>query len=340
MSFLKITDPTKRDQMVQELLNTRRNIKQESYSKHLGDVKLHDKYTKQFKPITDKLDTIPKAIEPTLSNINTTLAALPANISNALPALTAPAASQVYSLPAPAASLEIEDINTASSADDRAPLATINLGNIASEYMNQLAFNNTDTTYGIHVKSGYPLGTFFIGREQVQIDGNDLIIRDKRYTGTEGLWYLIMDKDADIEDGPYTDDDWNNYKDIMITTRALYNSDNMHPKSNKSFKWKTMLSQIWLDIKSKKGSSIRASSNDNKSSNTTYAAGGNSAASVIFLPSDPDALFDRLDKLLASKDVGNTGLRNEMVAIVDELKRLGQMPEDEYKILNVIINND
>jgi hypothetical protein len=44
----------------------------------------------------------------------------------------------------------------------------------------------------------------------------------------------------------------------------------------------------------------------------------------IFLPSDPTALLERLDLLLASKQAGNTGVRNEAVAICDELKRLGK----------------
>ena len=95
MSFLKITDPHKRDQLVEELLNTRRNIKQESFSSHLGQVRMKERYSKQFKPITEKLEAIPKSIanvlEPTLSSIATSqaatqsaLAQLPSNISDAI----------------------------------------------------------------------------------------------------------------------------------------------------------------------------------------------------------------------------------------------------------------
>ena len=95
MSFLKITDPTKRDQLVQELLNTRKNIKEDSYSSHLGKIKLQERYSNQLKPVTDKLKAIPKSIanvlEPTLISIAesqaaipTALAALPSNISDAI----------------------------------------------------------------------------------------------------------------------------------------------------------------------------------------------------------------------------------------------------------------
>ena len=40
---------------------------------------------------------------------------------------------------------------------------------------------------------------------------------------------------------------------------------------------------------------------------------------TVVIPSSPDALIDRLQLLLASKAAGNTGVRNELVSIFDEL---------------------
>jgi len=40
-----------------------------------------------------------------------------------------------------------------------------------------------------------------------------------------------------------------------------------------------------------------------------------------FLPCDPNALCERLELLMASKQAGNTRLRNEIVSICDELMR-------------------
>jgi hypothetical protein len=190
MSFLKITDPAKRDQLVQELLNTRRNIKEESYSNHLGKIRIQDKYSKQLKPVTDKLDTIPKAItsalEPTLSAIPTALAALP----QILPA--------PWSIATTTEPLQIEDIS-APEPSLEAPQSSILFGDIASKYMNSLMAGDTDTTFGIHTKDGQQPGTFFIGNKHVQIAGNDLIIKGKMYEGTEGLWNLIMNKEIEDE---------------------------------------------------------------------------------------------------------------------------------------------
>ena len=43
------------------------------------------------------------------------------------------------------------------------------------------------------------------------------------------------------------------------------------------------------------------------------------SAPAIILPCDPIALVERLDILLASKAAENTGVRNELVSICDEL---------------------
>ena len=58
---------------------------------------------------------------------------------------------------------------------------------------------------------------------------------------------------------------------------------------------------------------------------------------VIVMPSDPNALLERTDLLLASKKAGNTGVENESVAICDELKRQGYLDTRSYKKLNSFI---
>ena len=59
--------------------------------------------------------------------------------------------------------------------------------------------------------------------------------------------------------------------------------------------------------------------------------------SGLFLPSDPNALIDRFDLLFSSQKAGHTGVRNEIVAILDELKRQGVINVSEYKKLNSLI---
>jgi len=57
-----------------------------------------------------------------------------------------------------------------------------------------------------------------------------------------------------------------------------------------------------------------------------------------FLPSDPNALFERLELLMASKQAGNTGVRNEIVSICDELLRQKILSRDACKNLMLALN--
>ena len=58
---------------------------------------------------------------------------------------------------------------------------------------------------------------------------------------------------------------------------------------------------------------------------------------IVIMSSDPNALLERLDLLLASQEAGHTGVRNELVSICDELKRQGVLDAGTYKKLNSII---
>ena len=59
-----------------------------------------------------------------------------------------------------------------------------------------------------------------------------------------------------------------------------------------------------------------------------------------FLPSDPNVLCEWLELLMASKQAGNTGLRNEIVSICDELLRQKNLSRDAYKNLMLTLNKD
>ena len=127
----------------------------------------------------------------------------------------------------------------------------------------------------------------------------------------------------------YTDKDYDNYEDLMIMTNALhrgYDEDNPHPKGSGSTKWKKLLSPIWYR---KKGVIIFPKKKE-----------GYEGEGVVVIPSDPNALLERLDLLLASQGAGHTCVGNELVSICDELKRQGVFDTKTYKKLNSIIKND
>ncbi len=190
------------------------------------------------------------------------------------------------------------------------------LGEIAAAYLRRFAdqASTTDKIFGIHDKDG----RFYIGNTEVILDDNDIIIGNKTYTGTPGLWELIVSKQPSPD--IYTVSDMENYQEILLNTNALKRNNDpneVYPKSNKSVKWLNLLKPIWdKRARKRKGDGLH----------------------TIYLPSDSSALLQRLDILLASKQAGNTGVRNEAVAVCDELKRQGRINDDEYKLFNQIIN--
>jgi hypothetical protein len=58
----------------------------------------------------------------------------------------------------------------------------------------------------------------------------------------------------------------------------------------------------------------------------------NKEPTPIILPSDPNALLDRLGLLLASHRAGNTGACNEIVSMCDELRRQGVVNDSNIKL--------
>ena len=142
---------------------------------------------------------------------------------------------------------------------------------------------------------------------------NNIIVEGEKFTGTPGLWELIME-DKPNKTKP-TEMDKAAYRDLLIKTNAMYRNfdpDTNSPRSSGSYKWTNIISPIWS---AHMGRRIKAMK----------------GKGVVVIPSDPNALLERLDLLLASQDAGHTGVGNELVSICDELKRQGVLDMKDYK---------
>ena len=109
----------------------------------------------------------------------------------------------------------------------------INIGRIADKYLHTSHGKSGDHShYGLKDKNGQ----FYIGKDLIEIDGNDLVIKGKRYRGTQGLWQLITMKEP--EPGFPTKEDEKNYGEIMVEADAIRHPDNPdRPFESKSSKW-------------------------------------------------------------------------------------------------------
>ena len=75
--------------------------------------------------------------------------------------------------------------------------------------------SGTDKTFGLRDKDG----KFYIGNKETKIKENNIIVVEKKYTGTPGSWELIVATTPD--DKIFHNEDYDNYAEIMHSTNAL-----------------------------------------------------------------------------------------------------------------------
>ena len=209
MSFLNISDPKKRDLIVKEYLELKKNIRDNLLSERTAEQQLQTDLSKIFKPITETQKATSREITEGLKPIKEGIDNLP----------------QFITFP------PTQPIGEASGEEK-----SLDFGEIAKEYLED---PDRDTTFGIRNEEGL----YYIGNKQATIVNNNIIIGDEKFEGTPGLWELIMSKN--LED--FSKEDYENYAKLMVKTNALYRDNNpksLYPKSSRSDKWR-LVKYIW-----------------------------------------------------------------------------------------------
>ena len=280
MSFLKITNIEKRDYIVKKFLKTTPNIQLDFLSERVGDVNTQYELSKLFKQVTDMQKDLKEVLVSELKPITEGMKNLQKTVTfRQFPFITA-------------------------YEDDGEEEVDVFIGDISEQYLRKFASaSGTNKTFGLRDKDG----KFYIGNKEAKIMENNIIVGDREYVGTPGLWELIVattpdDKifTIDIYDNY---DNYDNYAEIMHSINAFRRNNEESKTKPKSWKWKLILKTIWDEKDLYTGNGITPS------------------VPTIILPCDPTALVDRLDALMGSKAAGNTGVRNELVSVCDELLR-------------------
>ena len=314
MSFIKIKDPRKREELIKDFIETRKRIKDNFISRKVGEAEYQTGLTKLFKPVTETQKATTKEIteaqKATAEKFTSELLPIKEGIEE-LP-------TKLFRKIFPSIEFKASDI--------------INFGPLAVDALLQ-AFtkNNIDLTYGIYAKDG----KFKIGSKEVNIEDNDIKVDDIIFEGTKGFWELVTSKNPKPEN--YNDEDLSKYQRLVILTNTAYQNNNPNqnkPKSSVSKKWKNIIKPIWEAIKQQKEEYKEFEEEYEEDEDPKPSTSG---TGLKILPSDPNALIDRFDLLFSSKKAGHTGVRNEIISILDELKRQGVININEYKKLNSLI---
>ena len=301
MSFLKISDPLKRDSIVKEYLELKKKIRNNFLSERIGEQQLQTDLSKFYKPITETQKATTREITEGLKPIREGIEKLPEAIQ-------------------PLGKATEKEEKEEKEEEEEEEVEKKRIGKIAYKYLNRLL---RDETFGIRKEEG----KYKIGSQDIIIFNNDIFMENHNvmFKGTDGLWDLIMSK----EPKKFNNKDYEEYKKLMIISGALHinnNPKNPYPKGNhRGYKWERIIAPIWFGKKE----GLRKPPKEKE--------GHQRGKGVVVIPSDPNALLERLDLLLASQEAGHTGVRNELVSICDELKRQGVLDTKAYKKLNHLI---
>ena len=319
MSFIKVKDPRKREELIKDFIETRKRIKDNFIAKKVGEAEYQTGLTKLFKPVTETQKATAKEtaekITQELLPIKEGIEKLPGTISEGFPAL----------------GMTEEEL--------------IKIGPIARKYI-QSNLGRATTRAGLYSEDD----NLKIGYRPVKIENDDIIINDERFKGTPGLWELITSNDIP-EKEKYNATDLRDYITIMNITKATYDKNNKRI-GGKNNKMNNLIKPLVIALEKGGGNKLVTEINkhfglEEETAEEEEEEEYEEPALIPFtptkgtglkiLPSDPNALIDRFDLLFSSKKAGHTGVRNEIVSILDELKRQGVLKTNEYKKLNSLI---
>lgn len=182
--------------------------------------------------------------------------------------------------------------------------------NLSKTYISGLIHdtkNKYDFTYGVRYNPDD--GDFYIGNSNIKFDNNSLVIRDREYPSTRGLYELLFKR---IPRG-YTAEDKKHYINILKSTSAHkrnYDSSKQVSGTN-SWKYKNIIKSMI------RGPRVRHDHVGTGASDLMMQVTDNAIDYVHW--DDPNELVDRLRLLVASQAAGNSNHTNEINSIIEEL---------------------
>ena len=155
MSFIKVTDPRKREELIKDFIETRKRIKDNFIARKVGEADYQTGLTKLFKPVTETQKATTKEItdaqKATAEKFTSELLPIREGIEE-LP-------TKLFKKIFPSIELKASDI--------------VNLGPLAvNALLEAFTKKSIDLTFGLYVQDG----KFKIGNKEVNIEDNDIMI--------------------------------------------------------------------------------------------------------------------------------------------------------------------
>ena len=345
MSFIKIKDPRKREELIKDFIETRKRIKDNFIARKVGEADYQTGLTKLFKPVTETQKATTKEITDAQKTATKGITEAQKETTKELIKRLRP----------------IED-------NDAPPPYEFPF---AGEYEVPGEYKEPGKEITEKTERGYRLGRAFINLDEE--NKNVLTVDGDIYTNSNNIYDILTNKNTNVIWDDLNEEEKLKLGVLIINSGAIQKDQNNSPnKLGGKTKWNNIYSHIWFNrplyldysdlneelindafqlyknphkkTTSKTKEKIKEILNieDVKFDKRRYKTPKErptekTGSGLKILPSDPNALIDRFDLLFSSKKAGHTGVKNEIVSILDELKRQGVINVNEYKKLNSII---
>lgn len=202
----------------------------------------------------------------------------------------------------------------------------VNLGAIGTRYLPKAH----DSQFGIYYDDESE--QLKIGSATVTFDFDDILVNDKRYRGTEGLWRLLTIKGF-VNENAYTADDWRLYKDILLTTHTLHQKNDptcRRPKASQGSKWKKLIRPVWEeDVKTHFAPTAAPAADETMATGSGLVEYNERPIEYRYV-NNLNELINRLNFIYAQETAGNRSFTNEKLSVVrfihDRMEELVQRP--------------
>ena len=291
MAFIDIKDPKKRDAIVADYLATIRRVRQQNENDKAIGLVKQVELEKTYAPIIEK----------------TTDAILKGTAEQLKPLAPPP--------PAPARK------RTWTERKEK--------GFNAFDYFMQTNNKKSlDKYYGIQLNGNQ----LMMGDKDVTVDeDSNIIVDNKTYKGSTGLWSLIML--AAPKGNSYNNKDLENYIDLVKRTNVMNHPRGLSVTSRPMKTAKRRMLETFTAPK-REEEKVEEEEEDEEDDDVDEKYG----RGIEFLPGDIKGLTTKLNLLLAEYRAGNkSSTRNAIVSIIDELRRRKRISLKDYRDITKFI---
>ena len=345
MSFIKVTDPRKREELIKDFIETRKRIKDNFIARKVGEIEYQTGLTKLFKPVTETQ-------KATTKEITDAQKAATKGITEAQKETTKELIKRLR---------PIEDNNAPPPYEPP----------FADEFKVPGEYEEPGKEITKRTEEGYRLGRYTLNLDE---KNKNILNKDGGiFTDSNKIYDILTNKNTNVIWDDLNEEEKLKLGVLIINSGAVQKDQNNRPnKLGGNTKWNNIFSHIWFNrplyidysdlneelindafqlykkphkkTTSKTKERIKEILNieDVKFDKRRYKTPKErpteeTGSGLKILPSDPNALIDRFNLLFSSQKAGHTGVRNEIISILDELKRQGVININEYKKLNSII---